>query len=221
MTKFFRVLHKSKKSKARVGEIHTGHGVIKTPAFVPVATKGTIKALLPSLVKEIGIQAAFVNTYHLVVHPGVSVIEKAGGIHKFANLNIPLMSDFGGFQTFSLASKNTKKANIRGGEEPMVVKISEDGVLFRSTYDGKLTEFTPEKSIKYQMALGTDMMMAFDECIPYGPSYEYSKKATERTHNWLLRSVGQYQKLNIKNQKDKSKIKNKQYLYGIIQGGVF
>ena len=103
MNKFFQVNHVSKNSKARIGEIMTFHGVIKTPAFVPVATKGTVKALTPELVKEIKIQTAFVNTYHLVTHPGSGIIEKAGGIHKYSQLNIPLMSDSGGFQIFSLA----------------------------------------------------------------------------------------------------------------------
>jgi len=214
-----------------LGEIRTSHGIIKTPAFAPCATKGTIKTLSPQLVNEIGIQTAFVNTYHLVTHPGAEIIEKAGGIHKYSQLNIPLMSDSGGFQVFSLA-KNSKarhanflapvgvgvsspspsrKADIRGEEQPLVVKISEDGVKFRSTFDGTLIEFTPEKSMEFQRMIGADINMAFDECIPYGSSYEYSKKATERTHHWLLRSIGQYQKSNIKDQK----------LYAVIQGGTF
>jgi tRNA-guanine transglycosylase len=228
MSNFFKVLHKSAKSKARLGEITTYHGIIKTPAFAPCATKGTLKTLLPSLIKEIGIQTAFVNTYHLVTHPGVDIIEKAGGIHEFSRLNIPLMSDSGGFQVFSLARNNkvrhhpaerevsslsgvTRKADIRGEEEPLLVKISEDGVKFRSTYDGQLIEFTPEKSMEFQRKIGADINMAFDECTYYGSTYEYSKKAIERTHHWLLRSIGQYQKSNIKNQK----------LYGIIQGGIY
>ncbi|MDO9028284.1 MAG: tRNA guanosine(34) transglycosylase Tgt, partial [Candidatus Roizmanbacteria bacterium] len=251
MNKFFAVSHVStrlhqgyggrRKSKARIGEITTSHGVIKTPAFAPCATKGTIKALLPSLIKEIGIQTAFVNTYHLVTHPGADIIEKAGGIHKFSKLNIPLMSDSGGFQVFSLA-KNSKardqkffdgkpqtaknlvpslfktdqrKADVRGEEEPLVVKISEDGVQFRSTFDGAFIEFTPEKSMEFQAKICADINMAFDECITYGSSYEYSKKATERTHHWLLRSIGQYQK-SIRQLADKN-----QKLYGVIQGGIY
>jgi tRNA-guanine transglycosylase len=239
MNNFFKVSHNSKRSKARLGEIKTDHGVIKTPAFISAATKGTIKSLPPQLIKEIGIQAGCVNTYHLVTHPGVEIIEKAGGIHKYSQLNMPLMSDSGGFQVFSLArnhkardrkffdgkqqtAKNlvpslSKKADIRGEEQPFLVKISEDGVKFRSTFDGALIEFTPEKSMEYQRQIGADINIAFDECITCGSSYEYSKKATERTHNWLLRSIGQYQKSNIKNQK----LKINQYLYGVIQGGTF
>src|SRR5450759_378880 len=127
MNKFFKVIYRSKKtclpagrSKARLGEITTSHGVIKTPAFISAATKGTIKSLSPQLIKEIGIQAGCVNTYHLVTHPGAEIIEKAGGIHKYSGLNIPLMSDSGGFQVFSLA-RNIRKANIHGDEKPFLV----------------------------------------------------------------------------------------------------
>ena len=135
---------------------------------------------------------------------------------------------------FSLASPKrqfaakaglAKKADIRGEEEPLLVKISEDGVKFRSTYDGQLIEFTPEKSMEFQRQIGADINMAFDECIPYGSSYEYSKKATKRTHNWLLRSIEQYQKLKMKNENslkiENCKLKINQYLYGVIQGGTF
>lgn len=288
MANFFKVLHHSKKSKARVGQIKTSHGIIKTPAFVPVATKGTVKALPPQFVQEIGIQVAFVNTYHLVTHPGGAVIEKAGGIHNYSGLNIPLMSDSGGFQVFSLARKNkfqitnskkqknsksqisiSKQSNdfrevemksfgreakmtnqgllkrivdIRGEEQPILVKITDEGVKFRSTYDGKVIEFTPEKSIEYQRMIGADINMAFDECTYYPATHNYANKAMERTHRWLKRcidykrnfqfSVFSFQSnkkfLNIKNLKtkkllknEKLKMKNIQYIYGIIQGGLY
>jgi len=243
---FFKVLYQSKKkgSKARLGEIKTAHGVIKTPSFVVVGTKGTVKSLLPSLLKEIGIQAAFVNTYHLATHPGAEVIEKAGGIHHYANLNIPLMSDSGGFQVFSLArnkiqnlklnqptleENHNRKLKISNEKNKVaVIRISDDGVKFRSVFDGKILEFTPEKSIEYQQKIGADIMMAFDECIPYGVSYEYTKEATERTHWWLKRCIkkvkSQKSKVKTESQNLKEKYKNfekKQYLYGVIQGGVF
>ena len=245
-SKFFRALYFSKKkgSNARLGEIRTAHGVIKTPSFVAVGTKGTVKSLLPSLLKEIGIQAAFVNTYHLVTHPGAEVIKKAGGIHHYANLNLSLMSDSGGFQVFSLMRKNNseilnykfqknsnfKVINSKQFDKLTVkfVKISDDGVKFRSVFDGKILEFTPEKSIEYQQKIGADIMMAFDECIPYGVSYEYTKEATERTHWWLKRCIkkvkSQKSKVKTESQNLKEKYKNfekKQYLYGVIQGGVF
>jgi len=205
----FKIIKKSKKSKARVGEIETLHGKIKTPAFVPVATKGTIKALPQKFFKEIGVQIAFVNTYHLVNYPGVEIIEKFGGVHKFANLEIPLMSDSGGFQIFSLANK--KRVKLRNEEEIINVKIEEDRVIFKSNFDGKEIEFTPEKSIDYQIKIGADILIAFDECINYPTTYDYAKKATERTHKWLLRCIEYF-------------YKNKrpyQYLYGVIQGSIF
>ncbi len=250
---FFKVLHRSKKSKARLGEIATSHGIIQTPAFVPVATKGTLKTIPPHYLKELGVQVAFVNTYHLVNHPGADIIARTGGIHQFSKLDISLMSDSGGFQVFSLAKSKiekqksaaqigiqkhqVKKAEIRGEEEPLIVKISDDGVLFRSTYDGKLLEFTPEKSIAYQMEIGADIMMAFDECTPYPSTYAYANKAMIRTHNWLKRCMEEFK---IQQAKFKKKIKNSKfenckfigkresdiesyprYLYGVIQGGTY
>lgn len=249
MSKIFRSIYQSKKtclptgkSKARLGEIHTSHGIIRTPAFVPVGTKGTIKALLPSLIPELKIQVAFVNTYHLVTHPGADIIQKAGGIHKMANLPIPLMSDSGGFQVFSLAKTNQarnhvfesasplrgprrliqkqvsslhnisvkRKAVLRGddflgilatqhrGEDlPLVEKISDDGVTFRSTYDGQLIEFTPETSMEYQRKIGADLNMAFDECTYYPATHEYAEKAMKRTHEWLKRCIT-YNKRSLK-----------------------
>ncbi|MFA5770183.1 MAG: tRNA guanosine(34) transglycosylase Tgt [Patescibacteria group bacterium] len=275
MNNFFRVSHKSSKSKARLGEIKTDHGVIKTPAFISAATKGTIKSLPPQLIKEVGIQAGCVNTYHLVTHPGVEIIEKAGGIHKYSQLNMPLMSDSGGFQVFSLARASrdsvsqffsheslspsgplskvqkivstsspisSRKANIRREEEPFVIKISDDGVKFRSTYDGTLIEFTPEKSMEFQRQIGADINMAFDECTYYPATHDYAEKAMERTHRWLERCIKAKSKiLNHKSQiNPKYKIKNfkslefgvsnlfgacnlefSAYLYGVIQGGTF
>lgn len=263
MRQFFKVLYQSKKSKARLGEIRTDHGVIKTPAFVAVGTKGTIKSIIPSLLKDIGTQVAFVNTYHLVTHPGAEVIAKGGGIHQYANLNMPLMSDSGGFQVFSLAQNrkgsttkffdamgtptplkrkkfvvspfknNTKKVDIRGEEEPILVKIEEDGVKFRSTFDGSLIEFTPEKSIEYQRQIGADINMAFDECISYGVDYQYAKEATERTHRWLKRCIDYKARLlnflsPLKSSRirevqscKKLKIPPSQFLYGVIQGATF
>ncbi len=219
MNKFFSVKHFSKISKARLGEIKTDHGLIKTPAFISAATKGTIKSLSPQLIKEIGIQAGCVNAYHLVTHPGADIIEKAGGIHKYSGLNMPLMSDSGGFQVFSLA----KKADVRGEEEPMLVKISEDGVQFRSTFDGALIEFTPEKSMEFQRKIGADMNIAFDECTYYPATHEYAQKAMERTHGWLKRCINVgAQFIAPKKQGVINHAPTKeQNLYGVIQGGTF
>ena len=245
---FFKVIHNSSKSKARLGTITTDHGVINTPAFVPVGTKGTIKGLTQEQIKDLNIQASFVNTYHLVTHPGVDVLEKAGGIHSLAHYTIPLMSDSGGFQVFSLAQRerinnsfvipvktgiqekvnyidsvsehgmtnnqriclpiidwipasagmtnktiklqnNKRIADVRGDEKPLVEKISEDGVMFRSVYDGQLINFTPETSMDFQKVIGADINMAFDECTYHPATHEYTEKAMNRTHEWLERCI--------------------------------
>lgn len=205
---FFTVHTVSKKSKARRGTIVTSHGTVETPAFVPVGTKGTIKALPQPFFKDIGIQLSFVNTYHLVTHPGVDVLKAAGGIHKLADYHIPLMSDSGGFQVFSLAQTAKRKAHVRGDEDPLVLKISEDGVKFRSVYDGATIEFTPETSMEFQKAIGADLIMAFDECTYYPATHEYTEKAMDRTHEWLKRCIAYAKGPH-------------QYLYGIIQGGTY
>lgn len=203
--KFFEITKQSKKSKARLGILHTKHGDIHTPSFVPVATKGTLKTIPPKDIQEIGIQVAFVNTFHLALHPGVEVIAKMGGIHKYAKLSLPLMSDSAGFQVFSLANK---KARTRGGEVVPLVKIGEEGVGFRSPQDGRNMWFSPEVSMQNQEKIGADILMAFDECIPPKSSHEYTKEATDRTHRWLVRCI------QAKKRKD-------QRLYGIVQGGQF
>jgi queuine tRNA-ribosyltransferase len=209
---FFKVIKTSKKSKARTGILHTPHGDILTPAFVPVATKGTLKAIPPKDLRGIGTQIAFVNTFHLTLHPGVDVIKAFGGIHKYAKLPIPLMSDSAGFQVFSLGRRSLERrrlgVRLNEDQEPLLLNISEEGVRFRSPRDGKELMFTPEISMKNQEKIGADILMAFDECIPSGVDYEYTKQATQRTHDWLLRCI------QAKKRKD-------QRLYGIIQGGVF
>jgi len=212
---FFKVHHISSQSRARTGLITTDHGVIQTPAFVPVGTKGTIKGITNEQIESLHIQTVFVNTYHLVVHPGIDVMQKANGIHAFSKFTIPLMSDSGGFQVFSLANQQQRRASIRGEEQPLVEKISEDGVLFRSVYDGQLIHFTPEMSMDFQRTIGADINMAFDECTYYPATHKYAEKAMKRTHEWLKRCV-----------KHKAGVQNfeplhNQFLYGIIQGGTF
>lgn len=211
----FKALHRSKKSRARIGEIQTAHGTIHTPTFVPCATKGTLKGIMPNLIPDLNVQLAFVNTYHLVTHPGPEVLTKAGGVHIFGKLPIPLMSDSGGFQVFSLGRNERRTAKLRADspEEPLLIKISEDGVKFRSVHDGAVLEFTPETSIQYQRAIGADLMMAFDECTYHPATHEYATKSMNRTHEWLLRC--------IKEVKKSSGNAPKQHLYGIIQGGQF
>ncbi|MBI1984699.1 MAG: queuine tRNA-ribosyltransferase family protein, partial [Candidatus Wildermuthbacteria bacterium] len=190
---FFKVLHQSRKSKARIGIIHTPHGDIHTPSFVPVATKGTLKSIPPKDIKDIGVQVAFVNTFHLVMHPGADTVKRFGGIHAYSGLNIPLMSDSAGFQVFSLGKH---------------VSINEKGVKFRLPVDGREVLFTPESSIRAQEKIGADILMAFDECIYHGATHEYTGDATARTHRWLIRCI-------------ETKKCSSQRLYGIVQGGMF
>jgi len=221
---FFEIIKRSKKSKARTGILHTPHGDVVTPAFVPVATKGTLKTIPPKDFKDIGTQVAFVNTFHLTLHPGVDVIKQFGGIHKYANLCIPLMSDSAGFQVFSLGRRSPERSAGRrrlmqtpDDKEPLLLKITDDGVLFRSPRDGKELLFTPEISMQNQEKIGADILMAFDECISSGVDYEYAKQATQRTHDWLVRCIAT--KGNPSTRSVRSGLQ--QFLYGIVQGGVF
>jgi len=216
----FKIRTHDQKSKARVGEIKTSHGIIKTPAFIPVGTKGTIKGMTIPQLKEIGVQSFFVNTYHLFLQPGPQTIEKLGGLHKFIGWDKPLMTDSGGFQVFSQAkNKNFGGFKSRVGEEETLCKINDEGVTFKSFKDGTTHRFTPEKSIQIQKKLGADIILSFDECTYYPATHEYAKKAMERTHRWAEKCLKENSKL--KTQSSKLKIKDIQTLYGIVQGSVF
>ncbi len=211
---FFTVHHTSKKtgSSARLGTIETAHGSIQTPAFVSVGTKGTLKGISPLQAHAFGVQASFVNTYHLVVHPGPQAIADAGSIHAWSGMKWPLMSDSGGFQIFSLAGR-ARRGTLRDGEETILQTLTEDLVVFRSTYNGDSIEFSPEKSMEYQQSIGADLCMAFDECTYYPSTHQYAQESMERTHRWLMRCIAYTQ---THHRADYS-----QYLYGIIQGGAF
>lgn len=184
---------KSSKSFARCGELVTPHGTIKTPVFMPVGTQATVKSLQTRDLKELGAQIILSNTYHLYLRPGADLIEKAGGLHKFMNWDRPILTDSGGFQVFSLSDMN---------------KITDSGVEFKSHLDGSTHVFTPQKSIEVQNKLGSDIVMAFDECSDYGVSYEYARQALDRTNNWL--------KICYECQKNP-----KQMLFPIVQGNFF
>ena len=193
----FEVLHQSSKSRARVGRIHTPHGIIDTPGFVAVGTNGTLKSIDNEMVNQIGLQLMFCNTYHLMLQPGSEVVAKAGGLHKFINRKNPIITDSGGFQVFSLAygsvadelkSKGTKK------NDGSVLKIDEDGVLFRSYRDGRKILLTPETSVKAQKDLGADIIIPFDELPPYHISSKRLIEALERTHRWEKRSLDEHLK---------------------------
>lgn len=208
----FEILHTSKKSRARVGRITTPHGFIDTPNFVAVGTNGTLKALDNQMVDSIGLQLMFCNTYHLLLQPGVDVVQRAGGIHRFINRSMPIITDSGGFQVFSLAygsvadELKSRGAKKRDGH---VLKISEEGVLFRSYRDGRQVLLTPESSIQAQKALGADIIIPFDELPPYHIGPEKLRQSLDRTHRWEKRSLEEHVKET-----------RNQAMYAVIHGGV-
>ncbi|NDD58314.1 MAG: tRNA-guanosine(34) transglycosylase [Chlamydiae bacterium] len=209
---YFEPIYTSKKSSARVGRIHTPHGIIDTPNFVGVGTHGTLKTLDNTLVESIGLQLMFCNTYHLMLQPGTEVVKKAGGLHKFIQRKLPIITDSGGFQVFSLAYGSVaNELKSRGSKKTdgMVLKITEEGVLFRSYRDGSKMLLTPETSIAAQKDLGADIMICFDELPPYHIDPKKLKSSLDRTHRWEKRSLDAH-KANP----------NQQALYAVIHGGV-
>lgn len=215
----FKILKKSKKSKARIGILKTAHGEVETPTLVPVATQAAIKTLSAEEVKKTKSQILICNTYHLHLRPGESIVKKSGGLHKFTNWPRPLMTDSGGFQVFSLGFgkdfgvgkilKQKHGEEIKIGQQPKLIKITNDGVLFSSYLDGKEIFIGPKESIKIQESLGADIIFAFDECTSPIADYEYTKKSLIKTHAWAKDC------LRYANQK------SKQALFGIVQGGKF
>ena len=189
----FQVGHQSTDSLARTGTITTIHGEVKTPMFMPVGTLATVKTLDPQEIKEIGSGVILSNTYHLALRPGTDVIAAAGGIHQFMNYHGPILTDSGGFQVFSLAKNR---------------QITEEGVTFRNHLNGDLMTLTPESAIEKQKDIGADIIMAFDECIPYPAEYDYAKASTERTLRWAARCLA-------------TPRGDHQALFGIVQGGEF
>lgn len=208
----FEIIHASKKSRARVGKIYTPHGVIDTPNFVAVGTNGTLKALSNDIVEKVGLQLMFCNTYHLLLQPGTEVVRQAGGLHRFMNRSSPLITDSGGFQVFSLAYGSVHEELKSSGKkkgEGAVLKITEEGVLFRSYRDGKKILLTPETSIEAQKDLGADIIIPFDELPPYHMPYDDLKVSLARTHRWEKRSL----EAHLKNPQN-------QAMYGVIHGGI-
>lgn len=174
----FNILAKDSATKARAGSIHTAHGTIQTPIFMPVGTAGSVKAVHQTeLKKDIKAQIILANTYHLYLRPGLDILEKAGGIHQFNRWEGPILTDSGGYQVYSLTE---------------VRKIKEEGVTFQSHIDGSKHLFTPEKVMDIQRIIGADIVMAFDECTPYPCSYDYAKKSLALTHRWLERCCNQF-----------------------------
>jgi queuine tRNA-ribosyltransferase len=189
----FELIKKDPLSKARLGKIETAHGLITTPAFLPVGTQGTVKSLTPEELVEIGVEAILGNTYHLYLRPGHETIGRLGGLHKFIHWERPILTDSGGYQVYSL-----------GG----LRKISEEGVTFHSHLDGSIHILTPEKVIDIQRTLGSDIAMVLDECIPYPSPYEYVKASTSLTARWAKRC------LQVRQDADPA-------LFAIVQGGIY
>lgn len=188
----YELLHEDKQTGARRGVIHTPHGDIQTPIFMPVGTQATVKSMTVEELKENGAQIILSNTYHLYLRPGNKLVKKAGGLHNFMKWDKPILTDCGGFQVFSLSDLRT---------------ITEEGVEFKSHLDGSKHFFTPEKVMEIEEDLGADIIMSFDECCPYPSTYEYTKNSMERTTRWAKRC--------------KQSHKTDQALFGIVQGGFY
>lgn len=192
MREHFRVIKTCPETRARIGELITLHGTITTPAFMPAASQGTVKTLTPQEVRDIGIAIILSNTYHLYLRPSVETIQRLGGLHKYMAWDGPILTDSGGYQVFSLASLR---------------QLNDEGVLFRSHIDGSEHFLTPELVIEFQEKLGADIIMPLDECVAYTEDITVVRRAMERTHLWAKRCLMQH--------------KGDQFLYGIVQGGVF
>ena len=191
----YELKHVCKQTGARRGVVHTPHGDIQTPVFMPVGTQATVKSMTPEELKEeVKAEIILSNTYHLYLRPGHKIVKEAGGLHKFMNWDRPILTDCGGFQVFSLSDLRT---------------ISEDGVEFKSHLDGSKHFFSPEKVMEIEEALGADIIMSFDECVEPNATYEYTKQSMERTTRWAERC------------KKAHTTTDKQGLFGIIQGGFF
>ncbi len=189
----FNLIHKDKETDARVGEITTPHGKVNTPAFIPVGTQATVKTITPEELKDMGVEMVLANTYHLSLRPGGKVIKGAGGLHKFMHWDGPLLTDSGGYQVFSLSSLG---------------KVSEEGVSFRSHFNGSLHFFSPERVIEIQNQLGGDIIVCLDECIPYPCERERARRSMDLTINWARRSKEAHKG-------------NTQALFGVIQGSFY
>lgn len=208
----FEVVHQSTKSHARVTRIHTAHGIIETPTFVPVGTNASIKTVDSTIINKINVDLMFCNTYHLLLHPGEKVIRDAQGLHKFMNRNRPIITDSGGFQVFSLAYgcvKDELKSRGKKKQCNSILKINEDGVTFRSYRNGEKIILTPESSIQAQKSFGADIIVAFDELPPYHIDKEKLKLSFDRTHRWEKRSL----QAHLKN-------RGQQAMYAVVHGGI-
>jgi queuine tRNA-ribosyltransferase len=217
----FTIQARDSASSARAGLLHTAHGDVRTPAFVPLATKATVKGLLPKEVAQLGFDMVLGNTFHLHLRPGEELIARLGGLHRFMGWSGPIVTDSGGFQVFSMghgtvadeikgrsAAGRGAAARERAGS---ILAIDESGVRFRSYVDGRTRFLSPEKSMAVQAALGSDLALVFDECTPFHVEPGYTERSTLRTHRWLVRCLDWHEAHGPA----------EQLVYGIVQGGVF
>ncbi|WP_168464108.1 tRNA guanosine(34) transglycosylase Tgt [Wolbachia endosymbiont of Ctenocephalides felis wCfeT] len=206
----FEVIKQS--DSARVGKIETPNGIVETPAFIFCATKAAIKGADIERMKEAGTQIILSNTYHLMLQPGEDTVEKLGGLHKMTRWNGPMLTDSGGYQIFSLGHGSVSE-EIKGirKKQKTLIKINEDGAIFRSYINGKTYCLTPERSIQIQQKLGADLIVVLDECTPFHVSKEYTAKSMRMSHRWAERSLREFERNNS----------GKQELYGISQGGIY
>lgn len=207
---FFNITHKDKHSKARTGIIHTDHGDIETPIFMPVGTQATVKSVDSKDLESINTQIILANTYHLHLRPGEELIDSFGGLHKFMKWDKPILTDSGGYQVFSLG-KRKETNDFDKHEQGSLVSIDESGVDFTSHIDGSKKRLTPTDAINVQHKLGADIIMAFDECTPDSATFEYATEAMERTHRWAKECITAHKK-------DTEHHGYKQFLFGIVQG---
>lgn len=213
---FFEVTHNDSATRARTGVLHTDHGDIPTPIFMPVGTQATVKSLDSADINHTGASIILANTYHLHLRPGEDLIAEFGGVHKFMQWDKPILTDSGGFQVFSLGAQKEKRAGANDDastkKEIKLTSIDEEGVTFTSHLDGSKHRFTPETAIDIQHKLGADIIMAFDECTPDSADMAYATRAMERTHRWAKRCIDAHEK-------NKTYHGYRQFLFGIIQGG--
>ena len=224
MKKFnWKICNQSSQTNARTGIITTPHGNIHTPAFIFCGTKAALKSISVEEAKKCNTQIILSNTYHLMLQPGSKIISDHGGLHKFMNWKGPMLTDSGGFQIFSLGhgsvADEIKGKKLDNKNNKSLVKVIEEGALFKSYVDGSNVLLTPEKSIETQRDIGADLILVLDECTPYHVDKTYTAKSMERSHRWAIRSINSF---NNENNYDSCKgSSGLQALYGIIQGGIY
>ncbi|MGB9753139.1 MAG: tRNA guanosine(34) transglycosylase Tgt [Roseiflexus castenholzii] len=224
MTLIFEIEARDTHSRARIGRITTAHGVIETPVFMPVGTRGSIKSLTPDEVRDHGAQIILGNTYHLYLQPGHELLARMGGLHRFMGWEGPILTDSGGFQVFSLVyggiADEIKGRRPTQQVQPGMVRVTDDAVIFKSYIDGSTHVFTPERSIEIQKGIGADIILCFDELPPFHAGYDYTARSLERTHEWERRCLIFHQETRAGGLPFAPPNPD-QALFGIVHGGVF